>query len=290
MTKKIALFLYKFLLLSDSFFFFLTKKRYLFWLKDFFHEDSYTKIKVLDKDVNFFVPNSVTNNRVDTFYTKEPETLAWIDDFLEDKNIIFWDIGSNIGQYSIYAALKHEKCHVVSFEPSTSNLRVLSRNVSINGLEERIDIFTMPLIDKGHNFLMMNEKNFEEGRAQNSFGDELDHLGNKFSPKSKYQLLGISINQLLDTNVLEIPDYIKIDVDGIELLILQGSEKYLKNQKIKSISIELNEGREEEFKQTLELMEESGFKIKSKKRDDNAYKDHSKFINQYNYVFGRENI
>ena len=148
----------------------------------------------------------------------------------------------------------------------------------------------MPLIDKGHNFLMMNEKNFEEGRAQNSFGDELDHLGNKFSPKSKYQLLGISINQLLDTNVLEIPDYIKIDVDGIELLILQGSEKYLKNQKIKSISIELNEGREEEFKQTLELMEESGFKIKSKKRDDNAYKDHSKFINQYNYVFGRENI
>ena len=100
----------------------------------------------------------------------------------------------------------------MSFEPSTSNLRVLSRNVSINGLEERIDIFTMPLIDKGHNFLMMNEKNFEEGRAQNSFGDELDHLGNKFSPKSKYQLLGISINQLLDTNVLEIPDYIKIDV------------------------------------------------------------------------------
>ena len=32
--------------------------------------------------------------------------------------------------------------------------------------------------------------------------------------------------------ILEIPDYIKIDVDGIEYLILEGGDRYLKNKSI----------------------------------------------------------
>ena len=38
-----------------------------------------------------------------------------------------------------------------------------------------------------------------------------------------YQLLGFSIKDILDNKFLEIPDYIKIDVDGIEHLILSGA-------------------------------------------------------------------
>ena len=52
----------------------------------------------------------------------------------------FWDIGSNIGLYSIYAKIKHENIEIHSFEPSSSNLRVLSRNISINDLENKIKI------------------------------------------------------------------------------------------------------------------------------------------------------
>ena len=40
----------------------------------------------------------------------------------------------NIGLYSIYAALRHKNIEVISFEPSTNNLRILSRNISINNL------------------------------------------------------------------------------------------------------------------------------------------------------------
>ena len=58
--------------------------------------------------LNFYI-NYYTSLRVNTFYSKEPETLKWIDNFNEDKNIIFWDIGANIGLYSIYAALKFPK-------------------------------------------------------------------------------------------------------------------------------------------------------------------------------------
>ena len=44
---------------------------------------------------NFYVPNRLNYFRVNTFSSKEPETLNWIDTFA--KQNVFWDIGANIG-------------------------------------------------------------------------------------------------------------------------------------------------------------------------------------------------
>ena len=76
--------------------------------------------------------------RVDTYFSKEPETLEWIDSFQEKENLIFWDIGANIGLYSIYNTLKNNNSKTIAFEPSTSNLRILSRNISINSFEDNV--------------------------------------------------------------------------------------------------------------------------------------------------------
>lgn len=43
-----------------------------------------------------------TAYRGKNFYTKEPETVAWINSF--NKKNTFFDIGANIGIYSLYAA------------------------------------------------------------------------------------------------------------------------------------------------------------------------------------------
>ena len=68
------------------------------------------------KEIKFFIPNTVTEWRVDTLLSKEPETIKWIDEFDGEKKI-FWDIGANVGIYSIYAVVKHQNIEVVSFEP-----------------------------------------------------------------------------------------------------------------------------------------------------------------------------
>ena len=47
---------------------------------------SYKSIYILGKKINFFVPNQNINSRVNTYFTKEPETLDWIDNF-EKKRI-----------------------------------------------------------------------------------------------------------------------------------------------------------------------------------------------------------
>ena len=287
MTKKISYFFYKILLTLDKIFQLITKRSILNWFKDFFQKDSYKKISILSKEVNFFIPNQLTDWRIETFFTKEPETLEWIDNFEKKDKIIFWDIGANIGLYSIYSVLRNENVSTISFEPSTSNLRVLSRNISINNLENKIKILSAPLSNKENQFLTMNEGNFIEGGALNTFGENYDFAGELFDSKMKYKILGTTIKNLLDNNILEIPNYIKIDVDGIEHLILEGAGKYLKDKKIKSLSIEINEDFKEQYNKVIEIMDQNEFKLLHKKHNDEMFNESKKFSKVFNYVFIR---
>ena len=287
MTKKISYFLYKILLTLDKIFQLITKRSILNWFKDFFQKDSYKKISILSKEVNFFIPNQLTDWRIETFFTKEPETLEWIDNFEKKDKIIFWDIGANIGLYSIYSVLRNENVSTISFEPSTSNLRVLSRNISINNLENKIKILSAPLSNKENQFLTMNEGDFVEGGALNTFGENYDFAGELFDSKMKYKILGTTIKNLLDNNILEIPNYIKIDVDGIEHLILEGAGKYLKDKRIKSLSIEINEDFKEQYNKVIEIMDQNEFKLLHKKHNDEMFNESKKFSKVFNYVFIR---
>jgi len=288
-VKKLSLFCFKILSFLDKIFNIITKRSILVWFKEFIQNESYKKIQILNQKINFFIPNQLVEWRVDTFHTKEPETLDWIDTFDKSGDFIFWDIGANIGLYSIYNSLKHKKSQTISFEPSTSNLRVLSRNISINNLFDRIKIFTAPLTKGGNKFLIMKEGEFQEGGALNSFGENFDFEGKKFLPKMNYQIYGTNINYLIGNKILDIPDYIKIDVDGIEHLILEGGNKYLSNKKIKSLSIEINENFTEQHEKVIEIMKKNDFKILHKKHNEDLFKNdpYNKFIRIFNYIFIR---
>ena len=286
MIKKFSLIIYKFLYLIENILYKLVKKRFLIYLNDFIQENSYTFKKILNKKIKFFVPNHIALWRVETLFTKEPETLEWINEFENNEKIIFWDIGANIGLYSIYTSIKHKNATTIAFEPSTSNLRLLSRNISINNLENKIMILPLPLTNSGNIFQVMHEGDFIEGRALNSFGQKFDFEGKRFKSKMNYSILGSTINNLIFNKTLDIPDYIKIDVDGIEHLILEGGDKILNNKKIKSISIEVNENFSSQYSKVLELMSKYKFRIKHKKRNEKFYVGQD-FNKTFNYVFIR---
>ena len=285
MIKKLSYICFSLLVFLDKIFKIITKRSILIWFNDFIQERSYKSIKILDKEIKFFVPNQLLEWRVDTYFSKEPETLEWIDSFQEKENLIFWDIGANIGLYSIYNSLKHPKSTTIAFEPSSSNLRVLTRNISINNLEKNIKVVPIPLTNKKNIFQEMNEGQFVEGGALNSFGEKFDFEGREFKPTMKYNLLGTTMNYFIENSILDIPDYVKIDVDGIEHLILQGGDKFLNNEKVKSLSIEINENFKEQYDKVLNLMEKFNFKIVHKKHNDSLFSEGSRFINTYNYIF-----
>jgi FkbM family methyltransferase len=284
LVKKLAYIIYKIIFFIDILLKKITKRSILVWFKEFIENDSYIIFNVLNKNINFFAPNQIIQWRVETFLTKEPETLEWIDGFHNKKKIIFWDIGANIGLYSIYAALKHKDIEIVSFEPSTSNLRILSRNISINKFEDKIFIYPSPLTKIENQRLIFEESDFFEGSSNNTFGEGIDFTGKLLKPKNRYKIFGTNINHLIKNNYLSTPNYIKIDVDGIEHLILQGASNCLNSPEIKSISIELNEDFKEQFNTVLRIMDESNFRFKHKKQGS-LYDYSHKFSKVYNYVF-----
>ena len=105
------------------------------------------------------------------------------------KNIIFWDIGANIGLYSIYTSLV-KKCQVYAFEPSFLNLYFLSKNIFQNNLFQRIRIIQLPIDTKKNRFLKFFESSDLEGGAFNSFNNNKNL--NKIS--NIYSILGVTLS------------------------------------------------------------------------------------------------
>ncbi|HEY5918287.1 MAG TPA: hypothetical protein VIU13_12820, partial [Chryseolinea sp.] len=68
-------------------------------------------------EVKIGVSSALELFRCETYDTKEPETLDWIDKFKKDE--ILFDIGGNIGVYSMYAGKKGAR--VYAFEPESQN-------------------------------------------------------------------------------------------------------------------------------------------------------------------------
>ena len=69
---------------------------------------------VTKRKLKFNIINEHTLWRAKSIYTKELITVKWIRSF--EKNKIFFDIGANIGLYSIFAAINNSS-KVFSFEP-----------------------------------------------------------------------------------------------------------------------------------------------------------------------------
>ena len=96
----------------------------------------------IDISLKLYTPNAMCKMRADTFSTKEPEVLRWIDNYGSDAS--FWDIGANIGLYSIYYALSMPG-KVFAFEPSVFNLKQLTKNITVNEISTKININPIPL-------------------------------------------------------------------------------------------------------------------------------------------------
>jgi len=78
------------------------------------------KMCIFGEDLCFNVSNDLEKYRVESALDKEAETIAWIDGWdAIDNETIFFDIGANIGIYSLYAGFRYPDLSVFSFEPAS---------------------------------------------------------------------------------------------------------------------------------------------------------------------------
>jgi FkbM family methyltransferase len=212
----------------------------------------------------FSTPNALADWRAQTFSTKEPETLAWIDHMPQGS--ILWDIGANIGLYSIYAA-KTRDCKVLAFEPSIFNLELLGRNIYLNDLVDKICIVPLAVSETiGENIFNMTSMAW--GGALSTFAENVGWDGGELKATFGYRMLGISMSDITRCFSLPKPGYIKIDVDGIEHFILKGGLDIL--QSVREILIEINDDFHAQAEQCKVLLSSAGLVLKEKSRSELA--------------------
>jgi len=221
---------------------------------------------------SIYTPNNTCRIRANNFSTKEPETLAWIDQYGGDGAL--FDVGANIGLYSIYYA-STKKSAVVAFEPSFFNVAELAKNIAINKLTGLIKIVTNPLTNFNQ-FAEFSLSSIDIGGSQSAFGVDYGFNGEAIEKFLTYQTLGFTLDELFHIGALkDYPTLIKIDVDGIEHLILSGAVNTLKNPICRSVLIEVLDAFTEQASVVKEIMENAGFTLKAKMHSDMLNADDS---------------
>ena len=205
--------------------------------------------------LDIYCPNMLTLWRAQTFETKEPDTLEWIRTFQE--NDVLYDIGANVGLYSLFAA-REKGCQVVAFEPESQNYALLNKHIYINKLNHLIKALCIALSDKtGMDDLYLS--NFLVGSALHNFGEEVDADNKKFISKYKQGSISFTLDDLISYGKLPRPTHIKIDVDGIEMKVIQGMLKTLQHASVKSVLLEINPNVVAN-KEIFGMLESLGFK------------------------------
>ena len=203
----------------------------------------------------FHTPNWLTEYRARTLLTKEPETISWINRI--PLNSVFYDIGANVGVYSVYAALI-KNAQVIAFEPSFLNLELLYRNIQSNQLENQITIIPLSLSNSNQiENLYMEKRDNIWGGAHNSSGLNTTQKGKPMKEFIVSSQMAISLDSLSELLGLPVPDYLKIDVDGLESIILAGAQKTL--TKVKEILIEVDKSNLSQIAEVKRILNTLGF-------------------------------
>lgn len=240
--------------------------------------------RVVERDgvrVVFATPNHPTLWRVDTLFTKEPETIEWIAGF--ESSDVLADVGANVGMYTIWAA-KTRGVRVVAFEPEAQNYALLNRNIHANGLGEPVQAYCVALSDSaGLGRLYLSE--FLAGGSCHNFGASLDPHNRPRSSPFAQGCVSATLDDLVASGAIPVPNHIKVDVDGIEPKVVAGARATLADRRVRSVLIEINSALDEHW-QIVDLMLGLGFDY-SREQVERAQRTEGAFKGVGNYVFRR---
>lgn len=239
-----------------------------------------TKVAHAGHELTFTVPNGLNHFRTLSFATKEPETLAWIDSL--PRGSVLWDVGANIGLYACYAA-KTRGCRVVAFEPSVFNLELLARNVFVNGLCDRVAIMPLPLFERVAESTL-NMTSTQWGGALSTFGASIGYDGAELKKIFEFRTFGLSMDDCVTRLGLPQPDYMKMDVDGIEHMILRGGPTVL--SKLRGVAVEINDAFVEQAEESRRALEAAGLTFVRKAHSE-MIEANQEFNRTFNQVWER---
>lgn len=150
----------------------------------------------------------------------------------------FWDVGGNIGIYTLIATKQGSK--VVAFEPWLENAATIERNIQLNDVSARVIPKALSSESGPNEFTLDNRQSPGAGR-----GSILEEWQD-----GKTRIVEcVRGDEEQQSNNLPIPNVIKIDVEGAELDVLRGLEGVLDSVRV--IYCELHGIHDDEVREFL---------------------------------------
>lgn len=183
---------------------------------------------------------------------KEPETVAWLQQNLRPDDVLY-DIGANIGAYTLFSCGLHKGVRAVCFEPVVSNVFALSGNLRINEFDDRVWVINCALASQ-QSVTRFDIRNDLPGtasiRADDSEANDLNQA--------------VLCLRLDDAGSLGLPapTIMKIDIDGAELDMMQGALETLRSPQLRTVLIEADVN--ESVDQVANLAAQCGLVLKEK--------------------------
>lgn len=173
--------------------------------------------------------NEMINGSFDSFIYKELVNRCNIE------GAVFWDIGAHFGYHSFsFASLVGENGHVYSFEPNPFNAARFLMHLKKNTcLATRITLNTFALSDTDGETTFVFSSDVDGSSSSGShLVDARTPLESETYNNFKTQIVTtFTIDSIFNEFEIRIPDVIKIDVEGAELLVLKGGNTFFKKHK-----------------------------------------------------------
>jgi FkbM family methyltransferase len=144
--------------------------------------------------------------------------------------IVFYDVGANIGTHSIALSnIFKNKIVIRAFEAQSNIYEMFNQSIRINNLNN-IELYHNAVSDKNNQIIKIDLPDYSK---HNNFGGL--ELFKPFQNSDNVQMQKSGIFEDVKTIKLDIfneeVDFIKIDVEGMENLVLKGSKNLIVNHR-----------------------------------------------------------
>ena len=154
----------------------------------------------------------------------------------------FFDIGAHIGLYTLPAAIKLSKGKVYAFEPATINYKILTKHIKMNSLVN-VEAKNLLVGDLDKNVKFFEQEKLVSPKNSIVMIDKISHYNTVYKKQVSLD------NYFKDLDV--VPNVIKIDVEGAEVLVMNGAKKLITKSKPK-IYLSIHPGRINQLGQSIE--------------------------------------
>lgn len=168
------------------------------------------------------------SNTPDNYFNNEYELDSFshvLDQLKKNPELVIYDLGANLGYFSLLCAAVSSKSTIFSFEPIPANMNIFCRHLLINNVKNV----------KPVNLAVSDHLGFIDFSAENlshsyTYKQSSAHYGNR---QLNLKVGVTSLDIFIDQYGYAKPDIIKVDVEGAEYDVLLGAAKIIEKYKPK---------------------------------------------------------